>query len=157
MDARFVPYVEQLDVKLKALVAMAPHDPLALPSSMCKRGVYLLTEAGRHLYVGRSNRLRRRIGNHCSESARENIAVFAFRLAREATGNMKAVYKKGSGGTRKELMLDPIFVQSFGTAKERIRGMQVRFVEEDNPVRQALLEVYVAVVLNTPYNDFDTH
>src|SRR5580704_16188915 len=128
MDAKFVPYVEQLDSKLKSLVTMAPNDPLALPLSMCKRGVYLLTEANRHLYVGRSNRLRQRIGNHCRVSATENMAVFAFRLAREATGKMKAVYKKGSGGTRKELMLDPIFVQSFGTAKRQIRSMQVRFV-----------------------------
>jgi len=85
------------------------------------------------------------------------MAVFAFRLAREATGNMKAVYRKGSGGTRKELMLNPEFVRSFTLAKERIRGMQVRFIEEVDPVRQALLEVYVAVVLETPYNDFDTH
>ena len=79
------------------------------------------------------------------------------RLAREATGKVKAVYKMGSGGTRKELMLDPNFVQNFDMAKKRIRGMQVRFVEEEDPVRQALLEVYVAVVLEAPYNDFDTH
>ena len=157
MDARFVPYVEQLDTKLKALAALDPHDPLALPSSMCKRGVYLLTESDRHLYVGRSNRLRARIGNHCRVSATEKMASFAFRLAREATGKVKAVYKMGSGGTRKELMLDPSFVQSFDLAKKRIRAMQVRFVEEEDPVRQALLEVYVAVVLGAPYNDFDTH
>lgn len=157
MDPRFVPYVDQLDTKLKALVSMSPHDPLKLPSNTCKRGVYLLTEADRNLYVGRSNRLRQRIGNHCRASATEKMAVFAFRLAREATGKMKPVYKKGSGGTRKELMLDPVFVAAFTTAKERIRGMQVRLVEEEDPVRQALLEVYVAVVLDTPYNDFDTH
>ena len=157
MDAKFLPYLEQLDTKLMALVATAPHNPLALPLSICKRGVYLLTEADRHLYVGRSNQLRKRIGNHCRVSATENMAVFAFRLAREATGKTKAVYKRGSGGTRKELMLDPAFVQSFVKAKERIRSMQVRFVEEEDPVRQALLEVYVAVVLGTPYNDFDTH
>lgn len=157
MDARFVPYVEQLDAKLKALIAMAPHDPLRLPSDICTRGVYMLTEADRHLYVGRSNRIRRRISNHCSASATENMAVFAFRMAREATGNLKAVYRKGSGGTRKELMLNPVFVRNFALAKERICAMQVRFVEEDDPVRQALLEVYVAVVLETPYNDFDTH
>jgi hypothetical protein len=157
MDAKFVPYTELLETKLNALVVMAPYIPLALPSSMCKRGVYLLTEADRHLYVGRSNGLRKRICNHCRESATENIAVFAFRLAREATGKTKAVYKRGSGGTRKELMLDPIFVASFKAAKNRIRSMQVRFIEEEDPVRQTLLEVYVAVVLGTPYNDFDTH
>jgi hypothetical protein len=35
--------------------------------------------------------------------------------------------------------------------------MNLRFVEENDPVRQALLEIYVAVTLNTPYNDFDNH
>ncbi len=35
--------------------------------------------------------------------------------------------------------------------------MQVRYVEERDPLRQALLEIYVALVLKTPYNDFNTH
>jgi len=157
MDARFTPYVSQLDSKLQVLLATAPHSPVALPSDMPKRGVYLLTEANRHLYVGRSNSLRKRICNHGRKSARENVAVFAFRLAREATGRIKAVYKSGTGGTRRELMLDPAFVAAFDVAKDRVRNMEARFIEEEDPVRQALLEVYVAVVLATPYNDFDTH
>jgi hypothetical protein len=35
--------------------------------------------------------------------------------------------------------------------------MEYRYVEEANQNRQALLEIYCAVVLNTPYNDFGTH
>jgi len=35
--------------------------------------------------------------------------------------------------------------------------MDVRVVEESNPLRQALLEMYIAIVLNAPYNDFDNH
>lgn len=83
------------------------------------------------------------------------MAAFAFRLAREATGQTRATYKKE--GSRPALMKDPAFVAAFHAAKARIRQMDVRFVEERDPVRQAILEVYVAVVLNTPYNDFDTH
>jgi len=30
-------------------------------------------------------------------------------------------------------------------------------VEETDPTRQALLEIYAATVLKTPFNDFDTH
>ena len=30
-------------------------------------------------------------------------------------------------------------------------------VEETDAVKQALLEIYTAVVLKTPYNDFDNH
>jgi hypothetical protein len=35
--------------------------------------------------------------------------------------------------------------------------MDIRNVDEDDPVSQALLEIYVATALGTPYNDFDTH
>ena len=35
--------------------------------------------------------------------------------------------------------------------------MEVRFVSEPNPNRQALLEVYVTIALRAPYNDFETH
>ena len=35
--------------------------------------------------------------------------------------------------------------------------MQIRFVDEPDPIRQALLEIYVTISLEAPYNDFDTH
>ena len=54
-------------------------------------------------------------------------------------------------------MENPEFVAAFDSAKARIRNMDLRFVEETDPVRQALLEIYVAEVLGTPYNDFDNH
>jgi len=49
------------------------------------------------------------------------------------------------------------FRDAFSKAKERIRNMDVRYVGESNPTTQCLLEVYAAVVLETPYNSFDTH
>ena len=54
-------------------------------------------------------------------------------------------------------MLDPAFAAAFNAAKERIRAMEYRYVEEENQNKQALLEIYCAVVLETPYNDFGTH
>jgi hypothetical protein len=54
-------------------------------------------------------------------------------------------------------MEDPIFANAFLTAKARIRDMELRYVEESDPVRQTLLEVYVAVVLDAKHNDFDNH
>ena len=35
--------------------------------------------------------------------------------------------------------------------------MLVRYVEETDPLRQALLEIYVSIVLATPFNDFNMH
>jgi hypothetical protein len=123
---------------------------------MPERGVYLLSEGEHNLYVGRSNNIRKRIARHCKPGATHRMAAFAFRLAREATGHKKASYKKGEG-SRAALMDDPLFVDAFSSAKQRIRKMHLRFIEETNPVQQALLEIYVAVVLATPYNDFDNH
>jgi len=54
-------------------------------------------------------------------------------------------------------MLDVVFAGAFIAAKERIRAMEYRYVEEADQNRQALLEIYCAVVLRTPYNDFGTH
>ena len=84
------------------------------------------------------------------------MAAFAFRLAREASGNLQPSYKKGSK-SRAGLMLDPAFSSAFDDAKARIRRMEIRCVEESDPIRQCLLEVYVAVTLRTPYNDFRNH
>lgn len=54
-------------------------------------------------------------------------------------------------------MEDPAFASAFMAAKARICNMELRYVEESDPVRQTLLEVYVAVVLEAKHNDFDNH
>ena len=54
-------------------------------------GVYLFTEHGKDLYVGRGKNLKKRIPQH--SPTRMTDAPFAFRLAREETGMLKASYK----------------------------------------------------------------
>jgi hypothetical protein len=156
MDPKFAALVETLAPKLDRLLAMQPLAHGALPPSMPRSGVYLFTEAGRHLYVGRSNVLRGRYGRHCRPGATHRQAAFAFQLAREATGRTEATYRAGEG-SRAGLMGNPAFAAAFTTAKERIRRMEYRYVEEADQNQQALLEIYCAVVLGTPYNDFGTH
>ncbi|RDJ16938.1 hypothetical protein [Rhizobium grahamii] len=125
--------------------------PLTTPAS----GVYLFSEGGEHLYVGRSNRLRKRYFLHCRPGSQQNQASFAFRLAREATQQLEASYTKDGG--RKQMVLQDGFRTAFEEAKARIRRMSYRFVEEADQTRQALLELYVSIALETPYNDFNTH
>lgn len=48
-------------------------------------------------------------------------------------------------------------MRAFTASKARIRQMQLRFVSEPDPIRQAVLEMYVAVAVDARYNDFDTH
>ncbi len=119
---------------------------------MPKSGVYLLSEGATHLYVGRSKRLRDRLRYHGTDRYLE--ASFAFLLAREATGFIKATYAKV--GSRKELQQNPDFQAAFAKAAERIRRMDVRYVDEPDPISQALLEIYAAISLGTKYNRFET-
>ena len=92
---------------------------------------------------------------HSIEAAQHNQAVFAFRLARQETGNTIAAYSKS--GSRSALLTDPQFADAFKRSKERVRSMDLRFVAVNDPLRQALLEIYAAIVLRTPHNDFETH
>jgi len=151
MNERFRTYVEELEPKLQELLSMEPVTPLSLPrKTPPKEGVYLFSENGKHLYVGRTRRLRQRI----REQSRSEEAPFAFRLAREETGCTEATYT--TKGSRKDLMSRPEFQDAVRNALSRIQQMEVRYVEEDDPIKQTLLEIYVAVVLETPYNSFAT-
>jgi len=155
MDPRFDSFVESLEPKFQQLVSMKPIKYRQLPQQLPKKGLYLFSEGENHLYVGRTNRMRERLRGHCIPSATHFTATFAFRIAREKTGLLKATYK--TKGSRAELARDAVFGPAFIDAKERIARMDIRYVEENDPVSQTLLEIYVATVLGTPYNDFDTH
>jgi predicted GIY-YIG superfamily endonuclease len=156
MEPAFVKYAESLHPSFERLVGMAPVTIATLPRDAPSACVYLFSENDRHCYVGRTRNLRQRLRQHSIPSSQHNQAVFAFRLAREATGRLIAAY---SGVGRRAALAtdDAAFVASFVEAKRRVRTMQVRYVDETDPLRQALLEIYAAVVLATPYNDFNTH
>ena len=155
MDPQFRKKVEALDVKLKQLRDMQAVKRHNLPKGMPEKGIYLFTERGKHKYVGRSRNLRSRLLEHGRPSSNHYMATFAFRLAREKVGKTIATYKKS--GARSDLERSPAFAKAFDEAKERVARMDIRFVEEDDPTQQALLEIYAAIALGTPHNDFDTH
>lgn len=156
MHPKFAEVVESLHASFEELIAMTPSSSGQLPRDMPLSGIYLFSEAGENLYVGRSRNMRRRYGLHTRPSAQHNQASFGFLLAREAIGMTGASYKPGRT-SRSGLSENPIFVKEFTQAKLRVRKMEYRFVEETDPTRQALLEIYCAVVLGTFYNNFGTH
>lgn len=155
MNEDFRQLVEGLHPKFERLLQMTPVAYADLPHVMPERGIYLFSEGDRHLYVGRTNRIRKRLQNHCRLSGTHFTATFAFRIAREATNRMSASYT--TVGSRGDLVNDPAFAAAFLAAKSRVASLDIRFVEEADSVRQVLLEIYVATVLKTPYNDFDNH
>lgn len=155
MNMRFAALIESLNPSLIALLAMTPVTSSTLPRSAPRSGIYLFSAGCQHLYVGRSNRLRDRVRKHGKETSKQNVASFAFLIARRETGNRQATYT--GVGSRDALAADPVFGAAFVEAKRRISRMSVRYVEEEDQLRQALLEMYVHVALETTFNDFDTH
>ncbi|MDF4086955.1 GIY-YIG nuclease family protein [Bifidobacterium catenulatum] len=152
MDSRFAALVEQLPILFERLMSCPIHKfGSTLPVDMPERGVYLFSESGEARYVGRTNRLRSRLREH--GSGRHNDAPFAFKLARHATGHLKA---KG-GLSRIELEADPAFSSAFAKARETVRNMEWRWVQVDDPDTQCLLEIYASIALRTPFNDFENH
>ncbi|QDS91603.1 hypothetical protein FF011L_03330 [Roseimaritima multifibrata] len=151
MDERFLNYCDQLQPRLDALLAMPGIHPVAPPTGMPNRGVYLLTENDVHLYTGRSNTMPKRLRDHCTGGHRK--AALAVKLTRLATGNPATYRRENSISV---LMTQPDFATAFTDAQTRIRNMTLRYVEETDPVRQCLLEIYVSLVLRTTYNSWDT-
>ena len=155
MNSKFQQFVETLEPKFQQLIAMVPIRYGDLPNNLPKRAIYLFSERGEHLYVGRTNNLRNRLRGHCAPGSRHFSAVFAFRIARQVTGFTKPSY--AAKGSRADLCNHPVFAPAFVDAKARVSNMDIRYVEEADPIKQALLEIYVSTVLDTRYNDFENH
>lgn len=154
MSEKFRVAVESLEAKFQSLMLMDPimarHD---IPSANHISGVYVFSDGNDHLYVGRSKRIRDRYADHTRPSAKMNDAPFAVMLAREAL-KLKPSYR--GEHTRARLNLNEQFKAAFQAAKNRILTLSFRYVEEPDPLRQTLLECYVAIALNAQYNSFET-
>jgi hypothetical protein len=155
MHPVFKEYIDSLEPSFQRLLEMTPVTVATLPREIPEAGVYLFSENGVNLYVGRTNSMRQRLQYHCRPSSGHNSATFAFRLAREITGITQATYV--AEGSRASLERHPEFGPEFIAQKQRVRLMNVSYVSEPDPMRQALLEMYVSVSLETPHNDFDNH
>ncbi len=117
-------------------------------------GIYVFFERGKPLYVGRTNNVRNRIQAHTRPSSGHNSATFAFILARNAAKRDRLPL---DGMTREEMEKLPRFRSLFTISKTRVAKMDIGFVEIDEANVQVVFEVYAAMVMNTPYNDFDNH
>jgi hypothetical protein len=155
VNEQFRIFVEGLHPKFEKLMSMEPVVNGRLPKIMPRSGIYLFSENGEHLYIGRTRNLRSRYSQHSRPSSKHNNAPFAFKLAKQELGIGKATYRPGEG-SRLGLSENAEFALAFSQALARIRAMEFRFVEEVDPTAQCLLEVYASVALQTPHNDFET-
>ena len=118
-----------------------------LPAS---KGIYVLYERGRPMYVGRSDNLADRLLEHGQPSGDSETATFAFNIAKQEIPGATSV-------VRKDLQKDKDFQLLFDAAKERVRRMEVRVVGVADPIEQTIFEVYAHLELQTPFNSFENH
>lgn len=149
----FSAAIKDVEKKCSELLQSASCKFAALPKVMPTAGVYIYSENGKMLYVGRTSNLRRRLQYHTRNN--HNQATFAFLLARHRTGKMKASYQ--TVGSRSDLLSNGDFRAAFDNARAAIREMDIQFIEETDPTKQALLEICTAMKSGAKYNDFDNH
>jgi hypothetical protein len=144
MNKKFRGLVDGLEDKCQALLSMVPITAENVSNDTPVGGVYLFSEGPNHLYAGRTKRkIAVRIRNHFCTAP---DCPFAWLLARDATGNPE--------GSRKALLADSAFKAAYDHAKSQIRRMYVRYVFEPDPIKQALLEIYVAIATDAKHNHF---
>lgn len=120
------------------------------------RGVYLFTSVKdrkkTHEYVGRTRNIRSRYGDHGRPGSKHNQAAFAFNIALKRTGHGG----DRKGRTRNDLAKLRDVERAFVAAKAEVRRMEFRWVAVDDPVLEAVLEIYASKQLGT-WNSFETH
>jgi hypothetical protein len=145
MNKTFEAHVASIIPAFDDLVS--PKDRGPIPKAA---GVYILFEGNAPLLVGRSRDLNARQAWNCSGNATQ--ATFAFTLARVAMEHLEP--RSGTSQAKRWLMQDIRFASEFARAKERVSRMAFHWVREADPVRQALLELYTAIAMQTPFNTF---
>jgi hypothetical protein len=146
MNNKLRNLIEQLHPALEELRKGAPYENRR---ELPLKGLYLFSDGRNHLYVGRSNNIPVRYATH-----RSIRGTLAFILASES---YRRKVPKDMRYQKELFLSEPKFRDHLRDAQRRIRKMSFRAVAEGDQVRQALLEVYCAVALDTRYNDFSTH
>jgi len=152
VNAEFQATIELFPGYMRELLRYPPVSANEL-KNIPKQGIYIFYEDDKPIYVGRSRNLSKRFKQHSQQSSDHNSATFAFKIAKQDAAKEKVEIKK----TREILQVDPDFLPFFNKAKKRVSEMKIQVIDIENAVEQTLFEVYAALELKTPYNDWRTH
>lgn len=121
-----------------------------------QKGIYVLFENNKPIYVGRSNNIKQRLNGHSNQGSDRYSATFAFRLAIK---EYERKYKKNTKGIRRQdLEKYQEFAVEFNEAKSRVAEMGIKAINIDDQISQTIFEVYASMKLGTlEFNKFDNH
>lgn len=149
---QFEDIIKQMLVLLKKLEDFEPLDKKSA-RLLPKNGIYVFYENSEPIYVGRSRSIATRIQSHSRQSSDHNSASFAFLLAKEKAGQRGINIRN----KRRDLEDDASFSKICAEEKERVSKMKIKAIEIEDPEIQAIFEIYASKMLETKYNDFNTH
>ena len=140
----------QLKDILKDLRDSDPYREENLRDLRIHSGAYVFYQGKKPMYVGI-------VGRHSRRGIRQRI--------REHIGGRPSQAPLASRMTIEDLRLGSMtlaqlardYKPEFREQQERVRNMEVRAIEIQDCTTLAVFEIYAAVNLQTPYNDFCTH
>ena len=152
MRRDFSELIAEFPDKYRSLMNQEPMTFEDLPETGPEGGgIYVFSDGDQIKYVGRTKQgIRSRLRQHY----KADDAPLAWLIARKET-KRPATYRKGE--SRNALLNEESFRAAFDHAREQVQEMGIRFIEEPDPWKQALFEIYVAAESGAEYNDFDTH
>ncbi len=153
MNEKFQKHIAKLPLLLEQLKSCKQITGSNL-SQVPVQGIYVFIEKDIPIYVGRTNRMKKRLKEHGGQTSGHNKASFAFRLAKEKAKNKGIDIQNCK---RKDLQANPEFATIFKNERQRVASMNIKYVEIIDPIEQCLFEVYASMVFGTPYNDFNNH
>ncbi len=113
------------------------------------QGIYIFFDGKEPQYVGISRFVVARLQGHVKGKS-HHISSLAYRLA---LIEFEKINGEPFRGKRKDLD----FGKYIGPTQEKLKEMKVALLPILSDVEMYLFEVYCAMKLNTPYNDFRTH
>jgi hypothetical protein len=111
-------------------------------------GCYVLIDGEHPVYVGISRKVLSRLRQHVRGRTHFDASL-AYRIAQR---------RHPTSGKRATVMNDAAFKRAFEDAKAYLAGLQVSFVQIENPLELYVFEAYAAMSLHTyEWNTFRTH
>jgi len=156
MNGKFRKYADKMQPRLQELLEKEPiagHEIGKDPEKVPQKGVYVFYKNNIPIYVGRSNRLMKRLKEHSQKGSGRN-ATLAIRMAKR---NMPTLQNEEREPTVKQLMGNEDFEKEFKYAKCEIAEMEIRCVRIPDQIEQAMFEMYAILELGTEFNDFGNH
>ena len=150
MDAKFTEIVGQMEPLLDQLLRGTAYRGDTLQNLHVRHGIYGFFEGEMPMYVGRvgptsKQPMRTRIRQH--RNGHPRTAPLPTWMVRRHLGQNDI--------TAQQIAVD--YRSIFDQMQERVREMEVRVIEVEDCTIQAVFEIYSALVLQTPFNDFCTH